>query len=720
MGKEDFYNKRKEGEQQNDNASVYNLKYAKEQLEFARESNDSKIIDYWEGKVKFHEDKINNFGKGVAESTIEDEKEEIESIGIESSEEDVRKFHGIAEPMAKEEILKEAPKEKKETTTIQDEIKEEKWRELETAEERIARHLKEREDISPEVEEILRSIEIGGTPAFISKKLERVAKENGIEITSNTTPNEIIEKLRKKKETPEEKVDLTTAEGRQKEIERISEEEIKSEKSEDQLLEAINKQYKKIDAEIKEKSPWIREKIEKAAEWYKKQPLWKKVVFSVGCIGAASASAALGGAVGAAVATAAFTGSFTQRLLGGIATFITIEGILQKDIEVNRGRERTEWEMKRHTLEAAALGLLVGSGSAAKAVREISEATGVTDILREAYRFWFPSGVQPPEVVSSKPGVEKIISQPEVPVKTQLSVEAPAEKIIEYQDGKSIWQEAGKQLDARFEEFADLGEGDNKAAEALKTYNIDRIKDTIADAIKSGDKDLIEKYGLIGIDNPDKITVEQLKSIKWSDVFEDTLKDKGLTENLSSEQVESIVENNTTLREFFKDYPNAPRTSENYEDILKGKGDTGIVQESAAKPKPEIELEPKTEQEATIEKPIQVQEIPNKDINQWIEKEFNVSPGKSNILNAEVFKSMHLRGIKVSDFIENKDKFLYGDGPVVTRPELNEVQQWDLKEKIKLIDKVEEILKKMNSAERLRVGKLTVSELILGKFIKNR
>lgn len=217
-------------------------------------------------------------------------------------------------------------------------------------------------------------------------------------------------------EAPEEKADLTTAEGRQKEIEKIFKEgeEIKSEKSEAQLLEAINKQDKKIDAEIKEKPFWIREKIEKAAGWYKKQPLWKKIVFSVGCVGAASASAAVGGAVGTAVATAAFTGSMSQRLLGGLATFVTAEGLLKKAAEKG-GRERTKAETIRHTIEAATLGILVGSGSAARAVREISEATGVTDILRESYRFWFPSGVQAPEIVSPKPGVKEALLQPEAP-----------------------------------------------------------------------------------------------------------------------------------------------------------------------------------------------------------------------------------------------------------------------------------------------------------------
>ncbi|MEK9168253.1 MAG: hypothetical protein AAB698_00430 [Patescibacteria group bacterium] len=330
-------------------------------------------------------------------------------------------------------------------------------------------------------------------------------------------------------------------------------------------------------------------------------------------------------------------------------------------------------------------------------------------------------GVKPSDIssVGAKIGMptEETALQPETVPQPEVvpQPEAPVEKIIDYQGGKSIWQESEKQLAVRFKEFADLGGSDSKMAEALKTYNIDRIKDIVVGVIESGDKDLIEKYGLAGISDPDKLTVDQLKGIKWSNVFEDTLKEKGLVENLRPEQVESIVKNNATSKDFFKQYPDAPRTSGNYEDILKGKGNTGIVSktpELSELPEPPKEIEMKN-----IE-PVNVEEVSNEDINKWVEKEFNVSPEKSNILNAEVLKNMHLRNVKVSDFIEDKDKFLYGDGPAVTRPELNEVQQWDLKEKIKLIDKVEEILKKMNSMERLKAEKLTVPELILEKFIK--
>ena len=79
-------------------------------------------------------------------------------------------------------------------------------------------------------------------------------------------------------------------------------------------------------------------------------------------------------------------------------------------------------------------------------------------------------------------------------------------------------------------------------------------------------------------------------------------------ENLRPEQVESIVKNNATSKDFFKQYLDAPRTSGNYEDILKGKGNTGIVSktpELSELPEPPKEIEMKN-----IE-PVNVEEVSN-------------------------------------------------------------------------------------------------------------
>jgi hypothetical protein len=59
--------------------------------------------------------------------------------------------------------------------------------------------------LTPEAEEILNNEK--GVPAFISKKLEKVAKDNEVEITDSMTPNDVIEALRDKKKQGQIKQD---------------------------------------------------------------------------------------------------------------------------------------------------------------------------------------------------------------------------------------------------------------------------------------------------------------------------------------------------------------------------------------------------------------------------------------------------------------------------------------------------------------------------------
>jgi len=211
--------------------------------------------------------------------------------------------------------------------------------------------------------------------------------------------------------------------------EEMPEEELKEKGIEiEQLLAAADTQSEKINSEIEKKNSWIRERIEKTASWYKKQPLWKKLLFSAGCIGAASASAALGGAVGGAIATSAFAGTLGQRMLGGLATFVTVEGLLKKSAEKG-DRERGKWEARRHTAEAAILGILVGSGQFAQGIKNIAEATGVSDFLHETYRHWFPKE-ELAKIAPETPPVET----PKIPKPSILEIgkKGPEGSIIDY------------------------------------------------------------------------------------------------------------------------------------------------------------------------------------------------------------------------------------------------------------------------------------------------
>lgn len=139
---------------------------------------------------------------------------------------------------------------------------------------------------------------------------------------------------------------------------------------------------------------------------------------------------------------------------------------------------------------------------------------------------------------------------------------------IGYQGGKSIWQEAEKQLTARFQEkFAKLGGADTNAAEALKTINIDRLKDTIVQNP--------QEYGLAKGIVFERMSDEQIKNINWDKAVDNTFgvfeKRPDLTVDLTKGQVENIIENNEQLRNYFQTHPGASRSQENIDAVLKGK-----------------------------------------------------------------------------------------------------------------------------------------------------
>jgi hypothetical protein len=50
--------------------------------------------------------------------------------------------------------------------------------------------------LSTEARELLAKIDEGGIPWLLTQNLERIAKENGIEISAKMTPNDIIRRLR--------------------------------------------------------------------------------------------------------------------------------------------------------------------------------------------------------------------------------------------------------------------------------------------------------------------------------------------------------------------------------------------------------------------------------------------------------------------------------------------------------------------------------------------
>ena len=172
--------------------------------------------------------------------------------------------------------------------------------------------------------------------------------------------------------------------------------------------------------------------------------------------------------------------------------------------------------------------------------------------------------------VKSRSLEEMVVEAREAEVEMEAAKVEPfqiAEK-VGIERGDSIWSMTEKYLKGNevYQEL--LEDSDPDTAEALETYNIDRIKDTIVAHP--------ENYGLDKGVNLDKLNIEQLKEINWQKAFTDTFPEgKGLTTGLTDKQIESIIQNNEALKNFFSEHPNAPRTGENYEAILKGQGITG-------------------------------------------------------------------------------------------------------------------------------------------------
>ncbi|MFA5173133.1 MAG: hypothetical protein WC435_01895 [Candidatus Paceibacterota bacterium] len=119
----------------------------------------------------------------------------------------------------------------------------------------------------------------------------------------------------------------------------------------------------------------------------------------------------------------------------------------------------------------------------------------------------------------------------------KVSIETPdifkSAEHLDYQGGKSVWKEAELQLQGRFKElFENLG-ADEKSKEALKIYNIDRLKDIVLSNP--------EKYGLPENPNFRRLSKEMIESIKWDEAFRDAFPKEILTENLSKEAIENII-----------------------------------------------------------------------------------------------------------------------------------------------------------------------------------
>jgi hypothetical protein len=51
--------------------------------------------------------------------------------------------------------------------------------------------------LTEEAQQVVAAADRGGVPMFTSANLARIAQENGVEVSADTTPNDIIEALRR-------------------------------------------------------------------------------------------------------------------------------------------------------------------------------------------------------------------------------------------------------------------------------------------------------------------------------------------------------------------------------------------------------------------------------------------------------------------------------------------------------------------------------------------
>jgi hypothetical protein len=126
----------------------------------------------------------------------------------------------------------------------------------------------------------------------------------------------------------------------------------------EKLKSALNTQAENIEQEGRARKLW--DTIERISDGYNKIPFKYKIAIAAG-LGVASVAAS--GAVAAGIAGA----MIAQRVAGGAATAIAIEGLLARSVEKD-GTERTQKQVLFHRTLGVVAGMTVGSGQVAEGV----------------------------------------------------------------------------------------------------------------------------------------------------------------------------------------------------------------------------------------------------------------------------------------------------------------------------------------------------------------
>lgn len=315
----------------------------------------------------------------------------------------------------------------------------------------------------------------------------------------------------------------------------------------------------------------------KVVEWYRKLPLKYKLMISAGLIGGGIAAGAIGGATGVALATGVVTGRWFQRVLGGAATAVGLEGLIKhyqekktekktfkefgdklsemikkNDKELDKklfelvGKRKSQ-KTKRYIIAGAA-GAFVASGLLGKIIQWGVEETGIGKTIRESWDKI--GGVKKP--APSEIELKKAFSMPsyEAPPGQEFPAYEPLTGGPQIaQKGDSVWKIIERQLEERYgEKFTGLDE-------ARKTYIIDALKDKVAENP--------EKYGLTDIDKIKAGKVYDFLPGSKSEI------DSAFQEanSLKEKQIESIIK----IRDWAKTHPGERLTTDKIDEILYGK-----------------------------------------------------------------------------------------------------------------------------------------------------
>ncbi|MBI1960916.1 MAG: hypothetical protein HYS43_01445 [Candidatus Liptonbacteria bacterium] len=375
----------------------------------------------------------------------------------------------------------------------------------------------------------------------------------------------------------------------------------------------------KTEERMREREPKAYERVVSAwrrgAQWYRSLPLWSKIGVSAALAGGALGAGVAGGATwGVAAASLIGFGRLTQRALAGSATFIALEGFLEKRSQKKISKEfeqKYEEAFDRNAKEYAenpAEGLIAFMKTRDELLEEETElhsgmrererrsrtlnlriAGGTTAALQLVPSALFSAfgveapGERIPWLSETANGGPSVPSHPDIqyprpepgaeglqrglPIAPDVSGGGGISHIegalteTQWKGATSVWNLAERELAAR-----GMFEGLNPAQ---KTYLIDAIKDRV-----------VADPHAFGLEHADQFDPAKFDYDKFAGIFGNESEMNHILSGmrgLTPEQMESITKNNETLRNFFREHPVAPRTSENYEAILKGEGAYGEI-----------------------------------------------------------------------------------------------------------------------------------------------